>query len=112
MGLALGQIGYFQVVNLLRNKVPFHLVTLDVDWPEPLPVSLSKLFAAAVPTDLNQLLPHLQCSNIKQSDPLILLCQNGSKSKEGHEILQGHGYLNVYSVRGGIEALLSEAEEG
>lgn len=110
MSLALGQIGYFQLINLMRNKVPFRLVLLDLPMDSASSSALKPIWGAALSTQLDELIKDLECHKITHSDPIVLLCQSGEKSKEAYQLLQSQGFLNAYSVKDGLEGLLQEEQ--
>lgn len=117
MSHMVGQIGYFQLSNLVRNKVPFSLLALDFDpaFEEAsvqVKADLQKLVNLASRTTVGALKGHLQEKGVRPEHPIVLVCQQGADSAEASEQLIAAGFLNVFYVRGGWAALLKDAGLG
>lgn len=105
MSLEFGQIGYFQMVNLVQNKVPFHLVCLEPIKFEDGPADLAKLYDRALILNLASLVEDLKGKSIQLTDPIVLLCQTGVLSHKGARLLQEKGFINCYVVKDGLSGL-------
>ncbi len=129
MSFQVGQIGFFQLSNLLRNKIPFHFLLLDIDG-ETLKqyLSESKESSCEITPLLQRVKVFKQCSNkslnkknlslsslisefkefsFEISEPIILICLDGSLSLDLSTELSKLGYINIYQVAGGLNSLKS-----
>jgi rhodanese-related sulfurtransferase len=107
-----GQIGYFQLANLVRNKVPFSLFSMDINVPSNLPSDLPSIAKLMTSTTVSRLLSDIKALNLKADHPLVLLCDSGVQSAGMATQLANQGFLNVYVVRGGWQSLYLEAQQG
>lgn len=105
----IGHIGFFQLSNLLRNKVPYSLFCVDFSTPDELSGELQKILLPSIPCSSESLPKQIREMKLSLEHPLVLLCQNGVKSHELALQLIEQGFVNVYFVRGGWDVLKSEA---
>lgn len=110
MGHNLGQIGFFQLANLARNKVPFSLFAIDLSMTGDLLSELQQIISKAHPVSRGQILERLKDLQIQSNHPIVLLCGNGDTSVAVAATLEVNGFINVYCVRGGWRELLKESE--
>lgn len=109
MSYSLGQIGYFQLSNLVRNKVPFTLMVLDFVPPqESLPKEMAKLLQMAVFSSAADVGTKIAEMSLRADNPLVLMCKNGEISSHVNAQLIEKGFLNVFVVKGGWDALCAE----
>lgn len=111
MSLALGQIGFFQLSNLVRNKVPFTLFTLGFNPPENLTGDLKLLMAKAVATSSTDLLILIDEMKLTHGHPIVLLCDDGIASAAMSSQLAKKGFLNVYRVKNGWRGLETNSKQ-
>lgn len=111
MSLALGQIGFFQITNLIRNKVPFTLLAVDLNDVETSHGELNQLMAKAIAASSPSFLEKLTALELPKEQPIVLLCKEGALSLDFSKILESKGFLNVYHVKGGWQGLLIEAQK-
>ncbi|MEY4617228.1 MAG: hypothetical protein RJB66_2188 [Pseudomonadota bacterium] len=113
MNYSVGQVGYFQLSNLVRNKVPFTLLVLNFEPNfETAPVDLRPLMAKAVKANANEILETVTSLGLKFEHPLVVLCEQGSESLLVSQMLEKKGFLNIYHVKGGWQNILAEAGVG
>jgi rhodanese-related sulfurtransferase len=106
-----GQVGFFQLTNLVKNKVPFLLASFG-----PLEKSnigpLNQILEKAVSFEPLNASEQIIGKHPDKGSPIVLLCSNGKASAKLAKELSEKGYLNVFVVNNGLEGLLIEATEG
>ena len=107
----MSSIGLYQVQNLIRQRVQFLCVGLDLDR---VPKSrLNELDLNSVPIekvepihDEQALNDHLMQIVSRRSCPpwwpIVLLCSDGLISSKQAQNLEAKGFTNVYFLKGGI----------
>jgi rhodanese-related sulfurtransferase len=109
MSIVLGQIGYFHLTNLTRNKVPFVFLGIDFSPPTDLKGELRTLMAPLQSVASGQFFERVAALQLKADHPIVLLCREGAESSRFHRELEAKGFLNVYVVQGGWTTLLAES---
>ncbi len=104
----MSQIGFFQLSNLVRNKVPFALFALDLSEPTYLEEPMSLLMQGARYFESYHFLDELKKMELKLEHPIVLLCQDGKTSEAMVEALTKLGFINVYCVKDGWKNLLKD----
>jgi len=54
----------------------------------------------------------LNASDLSRSDPVVLLCRSGERSRQAAALLKEHGYRQVFVVSDGFEGALTASAEG
>lgn len=106
-------IGYFQFDNLLQNRVPFLLVTLDeVDF-KPLYNSLIQLHIQNISLACTpgNALESVQAKKLPPHFAIIVLDKDEKKSPQVAKELEKTGCTNVYYVKNGFNGLLTERQQ-
>lgn len=97
-------IGVYQLANLLRNRVPFLYFDLssdrgmDVAKGHPLLFGSERIDGAKILELANE-------RGLQPSQPIVLICENGSKSVEAARVLEQNSFINVFVVEGGKKSL-------
>ncbi len=104
---ALYGLNRFQLQNLVNKNIHFGFFQLE-DFSGHLDPGAERLKQKAKRKSERALLMELKDQDLKQ--PLVLICDKGLVSKEMARKLRERGFVNVYFVDGGIQAL-SKAEE-
>ena len=117
MNHTVGQIGYFQLSNLVRNKVPFSLFLINVDpsqqvVPDALKSEMEKLLALATSAKSQTVTDVVGGMSLRSDHPIVLICGDGNASEICSKSLADRGYINVFHVAGGWKSLLAEASGG
>lgn len=105
-------IGYFQLDNLIRGRIPCLFVALEVDlksWYGPL--EKIHLSTWMIQSSLSEALVQINERKIPNDFGIVVLCQDGSLSKQLIPNLITAGYNNIYWVEGGMTALTLEKEQ-
>lgn len=110
MNHSIGQIGYFQLSNLVRNKVPFALFALDFKIPQINELDVKQIFKSVIETDSQSLLGLIQEMKLKLDHPIILICPQGGVSSQFALKMSEHSFINIYYVKNGWDGLAAEAE--
>ncbi len=106
-------LGYFQFDNLVRNKIPFLLLTLKIDL-EPYFGVLERLHLKNYTvlledfslSEVNRVLLEKQAN---QHQPIVIICEDGKKSLRLAQALTEQNFLNVYFFSGGFLAFKNES---
>lgn len=105
----LRQIGTFQFENLIRNRIPFVIVTLNVDihglFPPFLQSQADRQTLNASPEDV---FAKLAERDLPKDQALVIVCETGVQSEIISGQLESEGYLNVYFLAGGTKLLREE----
>ena len=105
----INNIGFFQLDNLIKNRIPFLLLNMGPsisDWYMSLyKEHITKNQILGTRQDLMLL---LESKKLSADAALILLCNNGLTSLEIHSELEQKGYTNVYVIHGGYQQLMTE----
>lgn len=104
------EIGFFQLDNLVRNRIPFVLLSLGVDFSRFYDevVYQNHLFSQTISTSRENVLKDLSSKNIPSESAVVLVCPKGDLSVRLKSTLEKQGYSNVYLVRNGFEGLLKD----
>ena len=108
--MAFNEIGFFQFDNLVRNRIGFVLLLIDVSI-ENVYTGLEKDHIKKSTIELTtpnsaQAINLMAEKNINQQDAVIILCKDGAASAKMAEELEEQGFINVYYITGGLAALL------
>lgn len=106
-------LGFFQFDNLVRNKIPFLLLTAKIDL-DPYFGVLERLHLKNYSVLLEEFSVPEAVSALSEKQagkehPLVILCEDGKKSELLARSLASQNYLNVYFFSGGFLAFKSEA---
>lgn len=104
------EIGYFQFENLIKNRIPFTLINLDVNLEN---FFREKFYQSYMESQMHKCNPEEIMNrfaelNLPKDQALVLLCEDGNKSLKIFKDLSALGYSNVYYVPQGFKQLLSE----
>jgi rhodanese-related sulfurtransferase len=111
-------LGFFQFDNLVRNRVPFYLLRLNIDveslygkmdFMEKQHLRNYSLELSEFSLSLVE--PLLKERHAQKDSPLVVLDSDGLKSSKFASELASAGYLNVYFVVGGFLGLQAEKAE-
>ena len=92
----------FQLMNLIKTRVPFLFLALESPSEEE---SESSRFEELIQVvDPSQLRPHLGRATKEFSDPIVLICRFGEISKKEANQLSVQ-YTNILYVEGGWKSL-------
>lgn len=108
----LNKINFFQLDNLITNRVPFifyNLSTSIADWYS----SVNKLHVQNYEKLVQEggVLSDLQSNKVPKDFAIVLLCPDGRLSLKLYEELQKLAYTNVYVVDGGYQQLVTERSQ-
>lgn len=105
----LNKIGFYQLNNLIENRVPFVFLNLATDissWY----TSIQKLHVEAwqVLLQENQIQQELDNRRIPKDFAILLLCHDGKQSERVAQDLAAKGYTNVYLIDGGHQQMVTD----
>jgi rhodanese-related sulfurtransferase len=114
MNMATG-IGFFQLDNLIRNRVPFILLSEELPYDEiflgpALLQAQSLILKFAASDDEDQLLQKLEQHPLSKSVPIVVVGREPHAVNKRAESLSEKGFLNIYYAEGGFDALKKQAE--
>lgn len=100
-------IGRYQLENLLRAGIGFTFLDLrtPVEAGQMLDPEKAKLLGKTKAMGADEILADLQAQNAPLDTAIILICEDGVKSKGVSLQLEEAGFKNVYRVEGGVAAL-------
>lgn len=102
-----GQIGRFQLQNITAQELPYVFVNLESS-PLEIPSGDERMFAKMVqiaPRDLVSRLPSLSAD---KQYPVLLIDRDGSLSAKAARDLTIAGYMNVFTVAGGMVGFVKD----
>lgn len=105
----LNQIGFYQLDNLINNRVPFLFINMAQSLT-PLYSSVSRVHVqtherlCTFEGALNEVIG----SGLPKSGAIVLLCENGEASMKLSHELEKNSYTNVYVVNGGYQQIVTE----
>lgn len=105
----INKIGFFQLENLVHNRVPFLLLNLGPSLV-PLYTSIYKLHIEnhEILADESQAIKVLEDMKIPLDAALVLICEDGQKSSRILVQLEKKAYTNVFLMDGGYQQLMTE----
>lgn len=108
-------LGYFQFDNLLKNRVRFFILS----WVDLAPLNyklMEKHHLDSVTTRIDEigdfvaLKSRIQEMGLEAAAPILLIDENGVRSKDWAAQLEAEGFLNVYWALGGLTELVNERQ--
>jgi rhodanese-related sulfurtransferase len=108
----LNQISFFQLDNLIRNRVPFTLLNLGPSLLD-LYTSIFKMHLEISETLTNEIsvFQVLEEKKVPKDAALVLICEDGKTSAKLLSQLEKKSYTNVYVINGGYQQLMTERSE-
>jgi rhodanese-related sulfurtransferase len=101
--MSANEIGFFQLNNLIKNRIPFSLVTIEVNLTE----HYSGIEKNHI--EQNQIAFENASFNSESIDKaIVFICMDGQKSYQAAAELESKGFKNVFMVTGGLQQLLQE----
>ncbi len=105
-------LGFFQFDNLLKNRVPFVLISYGVDFKNfTTGIFQNHLERHIVNLDPKETISYFEKQNFSKEQSLVLVCPSGDVSRKMAIKLEKSGYKNVYFITGGHASLLSEKNQ-
>ena len=105
------QLTYFQFENLVKNRIPFLLLTLDVDFENFYSgIYQRHLQEQIVSVTEDQIKNYVVEKQIPPHHSILIICRDGKKSSRLAYDLEKKGFLNCYSVQGGFQQLVKDKE--
>lgn len=103
------KIGYYQLNNLIENRVPFLFFNLAQDIT-PWYSSMQKLHVEAwqILTTEDHIQAELDQRRIPLDFAILLVCPDGQQSLGIARKLQDKGYNNVYLIDGGYQQMMTD----
>lgn len=110
--LHIHEIGFFQLDNLVKNRIPFTMLCFDTNLDNFYNLSIyqSHLQNQMLSTSLEQLESDLTTKKLNTESALVILCEDGQISQKAIEKIQSLGYMNVYFISGGKKQLLNDRD--
>lgn len=107
---AVFDVGFFQLDNLIKNRIPFALVNLGVNWDGFYKEAIYQKFLEAqnLPTTTEKVILDLEQRQVGFERPIVVICQDGHSTSAVAAQLLAAGYQNVYSIVGGFQAVLED----
>jgi rhodanese-related sulfurtransferase len=109
----LNQISFFQLDNLIKNRIPFTLINLGP--------SLKDLYTSIYRThveshelmseSIDHAMQQLEAKKTPNEAALLVICQDGKQSSKLSMELAKKSYTNVYLINGGYQQLMTERSQ-
>lgn len=114
----LNEISFYQLENLIMQRVPFKFLNLSEEQKLLQAFShLNSYYSRFLKDQLftieneEKTIEFVQTQNFSLDMPMVLLCNEGSLSKKVAFELEKIGYKNVYVIASGIQQLLLDASK-
>jgi rhodanese-related sulfurtransferase len=102
------KIGRYQLENLLRNNVGFVFLDLRSSERRASELQDHPLLAGSVSVQIDRVISHVQGLGCPAHTPIVLICENGTKSVAAVRELEQNSFINVFVFEGGTEALVRD----
>lgn len=105
----LNKINFFQLDNLINNRVPFmfyNMANSVSDWYSSVSRMHVNTYEKVVKE--NEVVPNLTDNKVPKDYAIVLLCPFGQISLKLYSELEKLGYTNVYVVDGGYQQIVTE----
>ena len=106
------KIGFFQLENLIKNRIPFSLAMIGVDlsgyYPSMEKNHIQRQGIVLQDDSVEKMMSEFESKNIPKSQALVFICDTGEKSFEMVTQLTEKGYINAFAVEGGMKQFLAE----
>lgn len=108
---AINQIGYYQLENLVMQRVNFTLMDLTKDYDileqfkHLSPYYHNFLKAQIHKSDFGAFRTHEVFAGLTKESPIIFICDKGQESKKIADQLEKEKFINVFYLAGGAEDL-------
>ncbi len=109
----LNKINFFQLDNLINNRVPFMFYNMSAhsvrDWYQSVSRNHVETYEKLLPED--KILVDIDLNKLPKDYAIVLLCQNGEASLQFSKNLTQLAYTNVYVVDGGYQQMVTERQQ-
>ena len=104
------EIGFFQFDNLVKNRVPFALLSFELNWDGFYVESIyqNHLMSLVLDVSHKEFLGSLKSKSLPKDFAIVAICKKGKDSARAIKVLEKEGYSNVYSIVGGFESLVKD----
>lgn len=105
-------IGFFQFDNLVRNRVPFYFISTGISFDEVYSgpeLEHLKRYRTEVTFEVSEILKDLEQKNLPKHHAVLVLCEDGKRSKSLADQLGEAGYSNCFYVLDGWAGIKAEA---
>lgn len=103
------EIGYFQFENLIKNRIPFLLLNLGVDFTNFFQgLDQKHLESVEIQTTKDTVIEDILKRDLNRNHAVVLVCEKGLDSGPLVAAIENLGFMNVYSICGGFKRLVEE----
>ena len=99
------RIGQYQLENLLKNRIGFAYLDLRDPKTRESEHLGHPLLAGSHSVAPENAVEYIRGLNLPNHAPIVLICENGSKSLGVALELEDNSYINVFMIEGGIKGL-------
>lgn len=103
------QLSFFQFDNLVQNRIPFLLVNLGADlgsWYQS--VWAMHIENNTLKTTAQNAIVDIKAKNLPPHYAIVVVDEDGVQAGEIQKVLEGMGFINSYSLRGGLRGMAQE----
>lgn len=108
----MNEISYYQLNNLIENRVPFMFYNMGssiTDWYSSVSRMHVQTYEQLVTSE--NILPDISQKKVPSDYAIVLLCQDGRKSRDLAKKLTELAYTNVYVVNGGHQQMVTDRQQ-
>lgn len=105
----LGEVGFFQLMNLKENRIDFNLFKIGFKPAGDIPAALQGILQIGIEISQDQALNQIKSQLVDKMAPVVLLCSDGKSSSKIANTMISEGYFNVFIVTGGLAKLIKES---
>lgn len=104
-------LGFYQFDNLIKNRVPFVLISYGVDFKNfDIGLFQNHLEKHLVLMEPQETFDYVKKQNFPLEQSFIVICDDGKISQKNALKLEKLGYKNVFFINGGYQNLLKERD--
>jgi len=104
------KIGFYQLDNLVQNRVPFLFLNLSEDissWYQSIYKMHVETYQVLLKTT-EDVMSELKTRQIPKEFAILLVCPDGKLSESLARQLEIKGYTNVYLIDGGYQQMVTD----
>lgn len=99
------KIGTYQLQNLIRHQAKFIYFDLRTEAERANEPGAHPLLTGSQVVEPEAVVETVKGYGVDGSFPIVLICENGSKSVAVAEELERNSFINVFVVEGGVRSL-------
>lgn len=107
----INRLGFFQFDNLVRNRVSFWMLNVDVNVADLYTgIEKSHIERYSILTTQNHALSAVLEKNLVKESGIVVICADEKKSDTIAKELEKHNFTNVFVVKNGFQGIKNKEE--